>query len=143
MYLDTSVVVKLYVREPDSLAVVDATAGQRLCTSALATTEFYSALLGKERAGTISESLRNEAWWRWHQHVSFGFVQIVPISNHVLHHAWNIMRECHPVAPLRTLDAIHLATFVSLDAGPLLTTDAKMRAAARLLGMELCPLPRA
>lgn len=143
MYLDTSAIVKLYVREPDSLTIADAVAGHSLCTSILAMTELYSGLLSKERSGSISESVRTEAWVRWHQHVSLGAIQIVPIDNHLMHEAWQIMQLCHPRAPLRTLDAIHLASFASIDsAGPLLSTDVRMVAAALHLGLEVQELKR-
>ena len=143
MYLDTAAILKLYVHEPDSEAVVDAVSGRSLCSSWLATPELFSALLAKERSGAISALIRGEAWSRWHQHVALGQFQLIPIHNQVLHRAWGIMQQCHPHAPLRTLDAIHLASFSELeDAGPLLTTDARMIAAARHLGLEVLALPQ-
>jgi predicted nucleic acid-binding protein len=36
--------------------------------------------------------------------------------------------------PLRTLDALHLATFGAIEAGPLFSLDRRMVAAAKLLG---------
>ena len=47
------------------------------------------------------------------------------------------MLEVHPHVPLRTLDAIHLATYLSVITGPLFTKDARMRDAARLLEIPL------
>jgi predicted nucleic acid-binding protein len=44
------------------------------------------------------------------------------------------MLKVHPHVPLRTLDAIHLATYESVVTGPIFTKDKRMRAAARLLG---------
>jgi predicted nucleic acid-binding protein len=44
------------------------------------------------------------------------------------------MLRVHPHVPLRTLDAIHLATFQSVVAGPIFTKDKRMLAAAKLLG---------
>ncbi len=139
MYLDTSAIVKLYVREPNSESIANAVAGQPVCSSRLAAPELFSALLRKERERAITESLRRAAWSRWHQHASLGQIQLIPISDHVLHQAWAFMQQCHPLA-LKTLDAIHLASFAEIDAGPLLTTDEQMRAAARHLGFAVVSL---
>jgi hypothetical protein len=52
----------------------------------------------------------------------------------MIREANEMMLRVHPQVPLRTLDAIHLATYGSVVAGPLFTKDKRMRAAARLLG---------
>jgi len=48
MYLDTAVLVKLLVREPDSSFYANQAQGQLVWTADLALTECYSALLRKE-----------------------------------------------------------------------------------------------
>ena len=48
MYLDTSVVVKLYVPEPDSGDCERVVAGRRIVSSELLYAELWSALLAKE-----------------------------------------------------------------------------------------------
>jgi len=45
--------------------------------------------------------------------------------------------ELHPNVPLRTLDALHLATYLSVETGPLFTKDIRMRQAAARLGLSL------
>jgi len=45
-----------------------------------------------------------------------------------------MVARVHPHVRLRTLDAIHLATFAGLEAGPLFSRDKRMQAAAKLLG---------
>jgi predicted nucleic acid-binding protein len=47
------------------------------------------------------------------------------------------MLSVHPHVPLRTLDAIHLATYQSVITGPLFTKDKRMRDAAKLLGLAV------
>ena len=137
MYLDTSALVKLYVREPDSERVAALVKGRSLCASRLATVELLSALLRKEQQGEITVRTRKEAWMLWHFKVSLGYIHLEPLTRTVLSTAWELLVRCHPDVPLRTLDAIQLATFAQLDAGPLLTFDEKMRTAARKLGYEL------
>jgi predicted nucleic acid-binding protein len=43
----------------------------------------------------------------------------------------------HPAVPLRTLDALHLATFHAVSAGPLFSKDKRMNAAARRLHLPV------
>lgn len=137
MYLDTSVLVKLYVHEPLSERVVALVAGQKLCSSHLAVVELQSTLLKLEREGKITAEHRRAAWHRWHMNVSLGYFQLVPLNHHILSRAWKLMVECHGEASLGTLDAIHLASYEELEAGPLATTDKQMIVAARHLGFEL------
>jgi hypothetical protein len=47
----------------------------------------------------------------------------------------------NPQVPLRSLEAIHLATADQLQDWPLVTADARMREAAALLGYPLAELP--
>ena len=62
MYLDTSVIVKRYVAEVDSDAVDARVIGHALMTAEIAVTEFWSALLAKERTGQISPAWRRRIW---------------------------------------------------------------------------------
>jgi len=62
MYLDTSVLVKLFVREPDSEYYGKLTDGQIICSSVLAYTETWSAMLARERAGGLTLEQRRRAW---------------------------------------------------------------------------------
>jgi len=140
MYLDTSVLAKLYVHEPLSSRVASLVAGQQLCSSRLAMVELQSTLLKLERERKITAENRLSAWGRWHMHLSLGYFQLIPLNHHILSRAWKLMAECHPNAPLRTLDAIHLASYEEVEAGPLATTDKQMIAAARRLGFELAAI---
>jgi predicted nucleic acid-binding protein len=47
--------------------------------------------------------------------------------------------SCHPKIPLRSLDAIHLATAMLHPCGALCTTDNKLRAAAKQMGVLCFP----
>lgn len=139
MYLDTCILLKLLVREPDSDYFTDALAGQPVITSELAKSELYSALLARERSGTIGSADRQRAWSEFECRVGAGEIRFGPFSTTVLKKAHRILERCHPVLPLRTLDAIHLATAELCHDFPLATTDRIMRDAASLLGLPLFP----
>ena len=137
MYLDTSVFVKLYTREPDSAECERIVAGHKIVSSELLYTELWSALLAKERAGTLTPEARQRVWQIFESHLLDDVVELIELNGHVLREAAEMIARVHPQVPLRTLDAIHLATFAGLDSGPLFTGDRRMIDAARLLSFPL------
>jgi len=137
MYLDTSIMVKLYTREPDSAACERVVAGHSIVSSELLYVELWSALLAKERAGGLSPAARQRVWELFEAHLLDELVELVELSGHIVREAAEMIARVHPQVPLRTLDAIHLATFAGLEVGPLFTVDRRMIDAARLLTMPL------
>jgi predicted nucleic acid-binding protein len=141
MYVDTAVLLKLVVREPDSLHYARLVEGQEVCSSELARTECFAALLRKEREGAFTRGGRARAWKQIEADVLEGRLQVLPISEAVLMASRRILEACHPHVALRSLDAIHLASAERLQSWPLCTNDVRMRDAATRLGMPLSPLP--
>jgi predicted nucleic acid-binding protein len=122
-YLDSSAIVKLVVREPESRALRQYLRRRRpLVSSALARTEVLRALLG----------LGEEALRRGRDALSR--IDLVRINDRVLGAAGRLLP-----AELRSLAAIHLASAQRLgaDLGTLVTYDARMSAAAAALGMKV------
>ena len=137
MYLDTSVLVKRYTAEPDSDEVDAQIEGSTLVTSELALGEVWSALLSKERAKALKPAQRVAAWQAFSEDIEEGELRIIPLDGVLIREANETMLSVHPHVPLRTLDAIHLATFQSVITGPLFTKDKRMLAAAKLLGLAV------
>ena len=126
-YLDSSAIVKLAVREPESAALRRWLRRKRpLVSSALARTEVLRALLpaGEEAVGRGRAVLRG--------------LDLLRVNDRVLDAAGLLL----PLA-LRSLDAIHLATARELgdELGSLVTYDDRMAAAARALGHRVA-VPR-
>jgi uncharacterized protein len=122
-YLDSSVLVKLAVREPESAALRRYLRRRRpLIASALARTEVVRALL----------SLGPDAVRRGHDVLDH--VGLVRINDRVLDAAGAMQ----PVE-LRSLDAIHLATaqLLGADLARIVTYDDLMAAAANHLGLRV------
>jgi predicted nucleic acid-binding protein len=122
-YLDSSAIVKLAVREPESDALRRYLRRRRpLVSSALARVEVLRALLpaGEEALSRGRRVLRG--------------LDVIRISDRVLNDAGAL----RPVA-LRSLDAIHLATAQRLagDLGALVTYDERMADAAKELGQRV------
>ena len=139
MYLDSCILVKLLTVEPDSEFFVRALEGQPVSTSELAQTEVFSALLARERAGNISGRDRQRAWREFSDRVTSGEIRIEPLNPIVQRKARQLLERCHPAVPLRTLDALHLATVDLCQDFPLVTTDARLRDAAVVAGFPLFP----
>lgn len=137
MYLDTSVAVKLFVPEPDSDECELIVAGQGFICSELLLGELWAATLAKERSGHLRPVEREQIWQRFEELLAERNIQLVPLNGIIMRAATEVMTEVHPHVPLRTLDAIHLATYLSVDAGPLFTRDRRMVDAARRLNIPL------
>ena len=98
LYLDSSAIVKLVVREPESAALQQRLAGsQRLVSSALAYVEVYRAV---RRHGATAREFASEV---------LSTINLIAVSRGVL----SLAIELEP-ASMRSLDAIHLATAIRL-----------------------------
>lgn len=122
LYLDSSAFVKVTVEEPESAAlrVFLSERQSRRTSSALLRTEALRAVrhLGAEAMATVREGLRR--------------VDLIGIDDRILDAAGMLEPRI-----LRTLDAIHLATALSLgdDLAEIVTYDERMTEAARSLGL--------
>ncbi len=139
MYLDSCIIVKLLSPEPDSVMFSQYCAGRLLHTSELAWTEVFAALLAKERAGKIPRALREHAVERFQSLITRGTMVTVPLNRVALNKANGVLKQCHPDIPLRTLDAIHVASADLCQQFPVVTTDQRMRDAAGRLGLPVFP----
>jgi predicted nucleic acid-binding protein len=122
-YLDSSALVKLAVREPESLALRRYLQRRRpLVASALARTEVARALL----------PLGPEAVQRGHDVLAR--VDLVRINDRVLEAAGAMLP-----AEVRSLDAIHLATAqqLGIDLARIVTYDDRTAAAANQLRLPV------
>ena len=137
MYLDSGILVKLFTRERDSDFFGKLTDGQSLSSSILAYTEVWSALLAKERNGAITVEQRQRAWRAFERNVDEEIILLVPFSPAIFKKANHLLESCHPQVPLRSLDALHLASSDHLQDWPLCTTDKRMREAATILRFPL------
>ncbi|MGH2668091.1 MAG: type II toxin-antitoxin system VapC family toxin [bacterium] len=119
-YLDSSAIVKLVIREPESAALRRYLQRRRpIVSSALARTEVARALLP---LGPAAVERGRDVLSR---------VELARVSDRVLTDAGGLMP-----AELRSLDSIHLATAQQLgaDLARIVTYDERMAAAAAALG---------
>lgn len=139
MYLDSAIIVKLLVRETDSQWFAHHLSGHSFESSELALAEVCAALLFKERKNEITQHERVNAVGKFFSMVESELILLFPLNRAVLDRARAIQLACHPRIPLRTLDALHVATCDLHRSDVLAATDGRMRAAGQQLGIALMP----
>lgn len=139
MYLDSAIIVKLLVRESDSDWFEKHLLGHSFESSELALAEVCSALLYKERKGEITRQERIRATEKFLSMIEDESILLLPLERSVLERARMIQFACHPHVPLRTLDALHVATCDLHSSGTMVTTDRRVRDACKQLGFLLLP----
>jgi predicted nucleic acid-binding protein len=114
-YLETSVLVKLYVREPGTerlLRLVSRTNQHRFAVLTLSRVEFQSAIRRREREGDIGPALAQRLLNRFGEHMETKFLKQV-INDSLLDLAASLVDRY----PLRAYDAVQLAGCLILRAG--------------------------
>jgi predicted nucleic acid-binding protein len=121
-YLDTSAFIKLVRSEPESAALRRELAGRELLSSALLIVE------GRRAARRYGELADRRA------RAALTAITLLPLDEPILQAAADL-----DPAELRSLDALHLATVVSLgeDLERLYCYDTRLTDAARSLGIEV------
>jgi len=142
MYLDSCIIVKLVSHEPDSAAYHGIVTGNAVLTSELAVAEVRSALLAKERAGRISHRDRLAGWRLFQNKVNEQEFVLLPLNRQVIERAGAVIDQCHPNVPLRTLDAIHVATAELHGGEAMCSNDQRVCEASDLIGLSLVPSPK-
>jgi predicted nucleic acid-binding protein len=122
LYLDSSAIVKLIAREPETAALVEVVrADPDVVSSELAVTEVMRAVArvggGTTRAASVLDG-----------------IGLVPVDGAILRDAASLKPRS-----LRTLDAIHLATALSLgrDLDVVITYDQRLGAATGRAGLTV------
>jgi predicted nucleic acid-binding protein len=139
MYLDSGIIVKLLVREPDSQWFERNLLGHNFESSELCLTEVCGALLQKERQSNIGSPERVRAMEKIFSMIEEEMISLLHLDGTLLDRARMIQFACHPQIPLRTLDALHVATCDLNRCGTMAATDRRMRAACKQLGIVMLP----
>ncbi|MEI7457641.1 MAG: type II toxin-antitoxin system VapC family toxin [Nitrosomonadales bacterium] len=141
VYLDTSVLAAYYCPEAMSAKAEKAILRcERPTISSLVEVEFRSAVARKVREGTLSATDATRIITQLHLHVESGCYERLAIEE--LHYEMARDWIGRFLAPLRTLDALHLAVCFAASAN-LLTADANLANAGHRFGVltELLTAP--
>jgi uncharacterized protein len=136
-YFDTSALIKRYVSERGSARVVSLLRRHDLLSSAITPAEVISALCRRKRNGELSEEDFVATLSRVHGERTRW--ELVELGWTVLSRAEEIVQG---VVPMRSLDAIHVASLVTFQAAsgtriPFVTGDDPQRQAAAYIGLDV------
>jgi len=136
IYVDTSALVPVFIREPKSEAVMAwlESSGERLAISEWSLVEFASAAAIKVRTGRVAASLVKQATARVREFAQKHCTVAVP-GREEFRRAAELAAD--GTFKLRAGDALHLAIAASLSAQGILCLDDAMIESARSLGMNV------
>lgn len=136
IYIDTSALVPLFIREPKSDAVVSwlESSGERLAISDWSLVEFASATAIKIRTGAVAANLVKQALVRVREFAQKNCTFATP-GRDEFSRATELAGDS--TLKLRAGDALHLAIAESLNAQGILCLDDAMIESAKLLGMNV------
>lgn len=136
-YLDTSALIKLYVAEPFSDDVEQFLAGMDPpAVSSLTVLEWHCAMMRRQRAGHFPKRYLNTARQEFAKHRAEGYFRLCALNDTLFTQATSLLDEVNPI-PLRSLDAMHLATARSLGKPVFATADKALADAASKLGLPV------
>jgi hypothetical protein len=135
VYVDTSVLVPLFLNEPHSVAAADWYAREKreLVAAAWCITEFASALGIKQRTGAISAQQAHGAWTRFERMVAAD-LRLLPVEAAHFHRAAELVLDA--ASALRAGDALHLACAEAAGARHMATLDDVLARNAQLLKIK-------
>jgi predicted nucleic acid-binding protein len=138
IYLDSGILVKIFIDEPDSeLWRRRLHAEPNLVSSTFAIPEMRSAIRQKVHAGTIHAKAALKIWSEFQNSLNKQAIRTFPIGPDVIDECVSVLDQLPRTMLLRTLDALHLATAKVYGPCPVATSDARMMAAATALKIPL------
>jgi uncharacterized protein len=142
-FLDSSALIKRYHQESGSaeLDILFNAPGNRFFISRLALVEVHSAFARLVREQLLSASDFRQLITRLEEDVATGILAVAAVSSQRLEGAESIFSSHGLVNPIRTLDAIHLATALALHGRSRLAgfvvADKKLLAVAAACGLQV------
>ena len=136
-YIDTSALVKWYLEEPFS-AEFEAYVAKRsgACISRLTIVELRCALARRRRSKEINSRYEKDAMSTFDTDILRGHLQVLPVDDARFVEARKYIDQLADL-PLRTLDALHLATAKAHRCRHFVTADKAQADAARSLGFAV------
>jgi predicted nucleic acid-binding protein len=142
-YWDTSTLGKLYVPEPDSADFEEKAANEPvILTARFALYEMRRVAFRKESAGLIPAGTAEAVLSQMDQDITAGEIRLVELDTRVEAEFNALMAACYrrsPPLPIRTFDALHLASARVCGETEIVAADKRLRDAARLLGFSVFP----
>jgi predicted nucleic acid-binding protein len=143
-FWDTSALLKLYVREPDSerFSQMMRTSADYPSISQLTLAEMYRAFWAKAFARVISKQRAETTYREFRADAEAAVFEVIPFGGDVQQEFERVVAICYrarPAVPIRTLDGLLLASALIARTRELVSTDSRMRTAGALLGLRVLP----
>jgi uncharacterized protein len=136
-YLDTSALLKWYVRETRSEDFARFMADRRVAASSrLTVLEIRSALARLRREKEIGLADEARAYHAFRRDILDGFVEIHPVEDADFESAAAFIERLAE-HPLRSLDSLHLAVASRLASDGIATADLALSGAAQAIGLPV------
>jgi predicted nucleic acid-binding protein len=137
VYVDTSALIKRYVREPSSARFEQflSSAQDEFVISPLGLTEFESMLQRRLRQREFDRSFLERTRDLLARDIESAVWTIQPFDPNVVPHATRLIRELD--TPLAALDAVHLASAQALGCASVATADRQFGRAVKLCGIAV------
>jgi predicted nucleic acid-binding protein len=140
LYLDTSCLLKLFIREPESPRVIELLGKEsRIVVSELARLEAETQLRARLRGGLLTKAKHEKLAGELEATLSLDPFDVTPFPLEGFERARTFANRTK--VHCRTLDLLHLAAMDCDGLGRLLTNDSTQATVARSLGMVV-ELPR-
>ncbi|MES2152180.1 MAG: type II toxin-antitoxin system VapC family toxin [Pseudomonadota bacterium] len=138
-YVDTSVLVALWLREPGSEGCLRwyGTQTDDLISAVWCVTEFASALGIKQRSGSISSAQADHAWIQF-ERLCAGDLRLLSVGHDAFHRAAKLTRDMS--TGLRAGNALHLAVALEAQVTVMATLDLTLAKNAKRMKMKLSVL---
>ena len=143
-YWDTSALLKVYVQETDSAYFLNLLSNSTtpLFTANVTQTEILGALHRKEQVRDINPGAANALFKQLLADESAGRIIMIPGGKDIIAETEELVKKVYsqpkPIM-LRSLDAIHIASALTVNASTLFTTDKRLKEASLLMGLEVLP----
>ena len=143
-YWDTSALLKIYVQETDSAYFLNllSNSDTPLFTANVTQIEILCALHCKEQVRDIKTGAAKVLFKQLLNDESVGRIMLIPSSKDILTETEELIKKAYnqpnPIM-IRSLDAIHIASALSMSASTIITTDKRLKEASLLMGFKVLP----
>jgi predicted nucleic acid-binding protein len=136
-YIDTSALAKWYFEEENSDQVTSYISKlDTAIISPLVKTEMRCLCARRRRTQKISSMMEMEVFSTFENHIEHGYILLYPMNESTYDRAIYLLNT-HNAHPLRTLDALHLATVQLHNIKQLATADKVLAHVAEEMGLEV------
>jgi predicted nucleic acid-binding protein len=143
IYLDTSVLVSLHIRDVNSAAARSLVigAGDTLAVSSLSEFETLNAFSLRVFRNEMLPVHRDTAARDFDEDIKTGVLTLMPLSEACFTRAKTLAHTLTPNIGVRAVDLLHVAATMELGASALFTFDRKQHRTAQAAGLAVNPLP--